>query len=259
MISDVRITFSDGTEKDMLRKVYPVGPWMLAGFAGSVRIGMTLIDNLKQSLSDTIPRDGPEGYGFVFNPDAVAQEWGPRAAEIFAAMPAEEQAAGSQILLVGVNNPPPETPLPPNSQQLPYVHIIKFSWPNFEPQPANERWTAEHIGSGADIERFVESIRGLFRMENGTLNVEMAPGGWGSLLGHCVGRLVRENPVNGISAHTNIDTCHLGRMFKANNNERIFPPDGTVINFEMPPIAENYDQFLAMCGQAGIAAVGAVG
>lgn len=64
MISDVRITFSDGTEKDMLRKVYPVGPWMLAGFAGSVRIGMTLIDNLKQSLSDTIPRDGPEGYAF---------------------------------------------------------------------------------------------------------------------------------------------------------------------------------------------------
>ena len=259
MVSDVRITFSDGTQSDMLRKVYPIGPWMLAGFAGSVLIGMTLLDNLQRSLAATIPQNGPEGYGFVFNPDAVAEHWAPRAAEIFARMPVEEQALGSQILLVGVNNPPPENPLPPNSQQLPYVHIIKFSWPNFEPQHAAERWTAQHIGSGANIERFVESIKGLFNFENGTLNVEMTPGGWGTLIGYSVGRLVRENPVDGIGAHANIDTCHLGGMYRGNNNERIFPPDGSIINIEMPPIAETYEEFLTMCRERGKAATGAVG
>jgi hypothetical protein len=259
MISDVRVSFTDQTQSDMLRKVYPIGPWMLAGFAGSVRIGMTLIDNLQCSLSATVPQNPPKGYNFVFNPDVVAEDWAPRAAEIFARMPAEEQAQGSQILLVGVSTPPPENPLPPNAQKLPYVHMIKFSWPHFEPQLAEERWTAQHIGSGANIEGFVAAIRGLFQLENGTLNSEMAPGGWGTLLGHSVGRLVRENPVDGIGAHANIDTCHLGSMYRGNNNERIFPPDGTVINFEMPPIAESYEQFLAMCEKRGKAATAAVG
>ena len=94
MISDVRITFSDGTQSDMLRKVYPVGPWILAGFAGSVKIGLALIDNLRRSLASAIPLEAPEGYGFVFNPDAVAEEWSPQATEIFRTMPKEERSLG---------------------------------------------------------------------------------------------------------------------------------------------------------------------
>jgi hypothetical protein len=42
MISDVRITFADGTEVDLLRKAYRVGPFILAGFAGSAHVGMRL-------------------------------------------------------------------------------------------------------------------------------------------------------------------------------------------------------------------------
>jgi hypothetical protein len=42
MVSDVRITFPDKTEADLLRKCYAVGPSILAGFSGSVRIGLKL-------------------------------------------------------------------------------------------------------------------------------------------------------------------------------------------------------------------------
>ena len=259
MISDVRITFADGTQSDMLRKVYPMGPWMLAGFAGSVRVGMTLLDSLQRSLEAIIPPDRRDGHSFVFNPDAIAEQWGPHAADIFARMPQEEQALGSQILLVGVNNPPPANPLPPNARQLPHVHIIKFSWPHFEPQPAEERWTAQHIGSGANIDRFVRVVGEFFQLENGTLQAEITPGGWGTMLGHSIGRIVQQNPVDGIGAYVNIDTCYLGGLYKGNNNHRTFPPDGTIINFEMPRIAENYEEFLAMCGERGKAAAGAIG
>lgn len=118
--------------------------------------------------------------------------------------------------------------------------------------------TARHIGSGAGIERFVEAIRDLFSFENGAHNAEMMPGGFGSLLGHSVGRLVREYPVDGIGAHANIDICQLGGLLRGNNNETIYPRDGEVIDFEMPPIAESYDEFLAMCEERGKAATGAI-
>jgi hypothetical protein len=39
MMSDVRVTFSNGRTLDLLQKAYPVGPYIVAGFAGSVRIG----------------------------------------------------------------------------------------------------------------------------------------------------------------------------------------------------------------------------
>jgi hypothetical protein len=48
-------------------------------------------------------------------------------------------------------------------------------------------------------------------------------------------------------------------MFHGNNNERIYPRDGSVINFEMPHIAESYGEFLAMCKERGKAATGAIG
>jgi hypothetical protein len=38
-ISDVRVTLGDGTEADCLQKLYPIGRYLAAGFAGSVAIG----------------------------------------------------------------------------------------------------------------------------------------------------------------------------------------------------------------------------
>jgi len=40
--SDIRVTFGGRTE-DCLQKIYPVGGGILAGFAGSVKIGFSLL------------------------------------------------------------------------------------------------------------------------------------------------------------------------------------------------------------------------
>jgi hypothetical protein len=39
-ILDIRITLGYGSEADCLQKIFPVGRWVAAGFAGSVQIGV---------------------------------------------------------------------------------------------------------------------------------------------------------------------------------------------------------------------------
>ncbi|QQG35387.1 MAG: hypothetical protein HYS17_07485 [Micavibrio aeruginosavorus] len=256
MVSDVRISFSDGSEADLLRKVYPVGPYLMAGFAGSVRIGMTLIDHLQRCLYQTLQNldQAPPGQAFAFNPDVIAEDWSSSAADIFSRMPDEERELGSQILIVGVDSSK-NTGAP----QFPYIHIAKLSWPDFKPEFSPQSWHVQHIGSGSDIEKFVTVIGEHFKLGASTLQAEAGgPNAGSSMLGHSVGRLVKENPVTGIGAHVNIDVCRLGGFSHGNNNERTFYPDGSIGDFQMPPIAETYEQFLEMCQDLGKAASGAI-
>ncbi|WP_260736442.1 hypothetical protein [Tunturiibacter lichenicola] len=41
-ISDVRVTLGDKTEIDCLQKIYPIGRYVAAAFAGSVKIGFAM-------------------------------------------------------------------------------------------------------------------------------------------------------------------------------------------------------------------------
>lgn len=52
LVSDIRVTFSDGTERDCLRKMYLVGEDFLCGFAGSLRIGFVMMGALLDQLPD---------------------------------------------------------------------------------------------------------------------------------------------------------------------------------------------------------------
>lgn len=51
VISDIRVTFNNGASVDMLQKAYPVGNFMVAGFAGSVLIGFNLLNSLAKVLA----------------------------------------------------------------------------------------------------------------------------------------------------------------------------------------------------------------
>src|SRR5258707_2174952 len=83
MVSDVRVSWSDNTEADLLRKAYRVGPYLLAGFAGSVNVGFQLIDSLQKFL---LP---PDNSVAAWKPDWVAEHWYPEAAQIFSKAPPE--------------------------------------------------------------------------------------------------------------------------------------------------------------------------
>src|SRR4051812_22538106 len=78
MISDVRISFADGSEADMLRKAYRIAPYILGGFPGSVYIGMRLLHDLQACLYDpAMPADA------VWQPERVIDDWAPEQKNCF--------------------------------------------------------------------------------------------------------------------------------------------------------------------------------
>jgi len=90
-ISDVRVTLRDGVEVDCLRKIHNVGRFIAAGFAGSVKIGFAMVDELASLLyvSDE---------SRAWEPDMVAQWWPNDACEIFSKFPPEEKASHSHLM-----------------------------------------------------------------------------------------------------------------------------------------------------------------
>src|SRR3712207_479938 len=98
LLSDVRVSLGDGRRADLLKKVYPIAPCIAAGFAGSVRIGFELLDDLRRQLQ--LP---PDLAGHAWRPEAIANKWPPFAAKMFARAPGSEQKLGCQILMIGVS------------------------------------------------------------------------------------------------------------------------------------------------------------
>jgi hypothetical protein len=251
IISDVRISWLNGADADMLRKAYPVGPYILAGLAGSVRIGMHLVASLQHFLDRPETRTEAQ---VAWKPEWVAENWSPLAAKLFAQAPVEEQECGSQIILVGVS--PGEDMGVPEFRR---VYVVKFSWPDFTPTYSGKGFTVSHIGSGSGNDSFTAAISEHFRLEAPSLQAEMGGlNGWSQMLGHSVGGLVARNPIPGISPLVNIDTCRLGGFYSGNNNETVHYPDGRTVEIRMPKIASTYAEFVSMCEGLGMNATGAI-
>jgi hypothetical protein len=259
IISDVRVTFADGSERDLVQKAYGLGPFIIGGFAGSVKIGFRLLESLRHALT---PPDAKEpGTVWAWEPLAVAEVWQPMAAEIFANSETSEQKCLSHILLVGISNEiDPETAHIPNVVQGPRAFIIKMMSPHFEPIVTNRRLSVEHIGSGGYIPRYTELIRSYFDIGSNTLQAETgAIGMWPKMLARGVMRVVNENPVKGISPHVHILVCRNGEMFTMTNDAKTYRQgDPEIQEFSMPAVAHSYEGFLTMCGKSGLAAEGAI-
>src|SRR5262249_50761629 len=95
-LSDVRVTLDDGTERNCLRKIYPVGPVIALGFAGSVAIGFAMVQRLAELLS-------PAGRGQAWDPTAVAQWWPADAREVFNSFSAAEQDLQCHLMMLAAH------------------------------------------------------------------------------------------------------------------------------------------------------------
>jgi hypothetical protein len=257
MMSDVRVTFPDGSQRDIVQKAYGLGPFIVGGFAGSVKIGFDMLGSLQQML--VVPANATQPG--AWEPIEVANHWKTIATGIFATAHPSEQAGQSHIMLVGISHEvDPATAHVPNVVQGPRAIIIRMRSPTFEPEITNRRLSVEHIGSGAGVDHYTELMQSYFDIRSDTLKAETAAFGmWPRMLGHGVMRVVEENPIDGISPHVHILVCRSGEIFAMANDSRKFLPGGSEpIEFKMPPVARSYSEFLAMCGVEGIGAQGAV-
>ena len=55
-VSDIRVSLANGRHFDRLQKVYEVGPFIAAAFAGSVSFGFWAISDLRDFLTPIDPR-----------------------------------------------------------------------------------------------------------------------------------------------------------------------------------------------------------
>jgi|ERR1017187_4782636 hypothetical protein len=228
--SDIRVTFSNRTEVDCLQKIYSVGGGIVAGFAGSVKIGFSLLHALSYE-SAKLSQDSAWNLGVISN------TWWPRVARrIYSSANKVETDLGSQVILVGAY---------PDSIQSPFaqVEMFTFSSPNFQP---TKSVTIASIGCGARAPDCMKVVEKAFtKPESEFLSLyELGPLGLATGVGVTLQDTIRQNPTAGIGRLFQVavigrEVCQIIR------NEVSFKQDGTEAKF--PEIARDYNSLVQFC------------
>lgn len=251
LYSDVQVTFPDGTTKDLVQKAFPLTNSIAAGFAGSVRIGFSLLESLAHFLR-LPPEVDPNQVGW--DPGWVSVNWAPLARSVFQNANRAEQRLGAQILMVAAS--PNE-----NSGLAAKFYFTRFSQPDFRPGIMAKPFKLCSIGSGARFSEYHRSLKPLFRwsVHISTLQANVAgPHGWAQNLSFRISQRLASHPHTGISRHMHAIVVGRGSIVIGNNDESIYRGDDPPIEIRMPPVAQNYEQFKAMAGSGGSEAAGAV-
>ncbi len=231
-ISDIRVTFAVGSERDCLQKIHPISDFVALGFAGSVRIGFAMVDALRNHL-----RDLPEGAAWF--PDDVADDLVPIAKETFQRSDGREQTLRCELMLLGAH-PNEDIGIPGYARCT--VHT--FGSPDFVPVPNVGKVVS--IGSGSGVAKYKEMLERLSSPENVLLFMkgEMMGARMGFLpLSMIMQKTVEKYPTPGISLHTHICVVRRGSLDVGTNDENEYSPGGEKIEFRMPPVASTWDGF----------------
>lgn len=235
LISDVRVTLRDGTTADVLQKIYPLGRYIIGGFAGSVRIGFGLIDSLSSAL-----RIAPRGH--AWDPPQVARSWVATAKDVFDSAPTEERRLGAQFLLVGVSSS-----LDTGAPGFARVYVVRFNSPHFRPGFLSTGFGACSIGSGAPIRQYKQVLRRYFDVRTMPIQAEtLSLGGVAKMIAHSLGDTIEEFPTRSVSRHLLVLACNRGQIVQTNNDMTWFASDDRPgFEIRMPPLVKSYAEFNA--------------
>ena len=246
-LSDIRVTLGDGREVDCLQKIYPVGPFIAMGFAGSVSIGFAMIERARQLMN-------PLETGMAWEPDVVAEWWPSDAREVFAAMSSEAQENGCHLLMIGAH---PSKNNGDSSWAMSYV--FRFRSPNFEATSTRADEVVS-IGSGEGVTEYMNALErmgGISEEAFQFLQLEqIRPGGsaWGLM--QSISHVVESTPTPGISHHLHVCLALRGEIRLSTNNRETIGGD-TSTDVVMPPVATTMEQLIVMLNLSAEAAADA--
>src|SRR2546430_1685223 len=179
-ISDIRATWADGRALDCVQKIYPVGADIAAAFAGSVRFGFELIDDLRNCLH----LDDPTR---AWIPRAVALRWYRRARRRFTEARDDVKYLGAQVMLLGVSARVSILP----GLGLATVAIMRS--PDFVPYLLPTAAIGS-IGSGTAVTVYADMLRKI-SVEPFLYEMEMKfDGAWAKMVLHVLQQTIAKNP-----------------------------------------------------------------
>jgi hypothetical protein len=241
LVSDICVTFTghDGSldYRDCLQKIYLLGPFVLGGFAGSVKIGFALLARLQHEFTKV-----PQGH--AWNVDVIAHTWWPRLSRrIFASAPEGERALGAAVILASVHPHRNRGDAP-----WPWTDIHTFKSPNFGPNKA-EPFEAVAIGKGEAVSSWMEEIQRFCSDLNFMQFAVDGEGVQAGVLAHHISSLSAESPTSGISSLFQIGIVTRGGYIIHDHEHTILESDGRQIEFKFPSIAKGYKEFRELCQQ----------
>lgn len=237
VVSDVRVTLSDGTAIDCVQKVYQVGDFIAAGFAGSVRLGFDAIADLQRFLH---PPGMEEHECWI--PAWVAENWAPRARALFGKAQAGERRGGCSILMVGAH--PSEDGV--NGARA-YTSILRS--PDFVPTTWSTFDSVQSIGSGTHVEEYKHLLGSSFENEANLQGELMGSGGMAHVMVGGFMRRVFNKPTSGVSHHLQYFLVRRGGIEGRNYEPTRFLSDREEA-FLMPQLARSWDEFVALVNRA---------
>lgn len=250
LVSDIRVTiYTNSGEQvliDCLQKVYPLGQFVIGGFAGSVKIGFKMLARLQREFSAV---DRSEAWIL----DIVANTWWPRLAKrIFHSFPKEEKKLGSKILLASAHPTKNRGDAP-----WAWTDVYSFSSPNFAPNKAGQNEIVS-IGSGTDVSTYMNAVkeaRDSFTYHEVFLGGESVQG---RFVASIVEKTVKENPISGVSYLFQVAIVNRGKFSIMNHEYDIIKPGGQKTEIRFPPIALNYEQLIQLVRNKGHMVKGAL-
>lgn len=243
-LSDIQVTFEhlDGSieYRDCLQKMYAVDKNIIAGFAGNVLGGLTLIS----SLSDLITQSKKDNTDFLFEPDEIISKWSKNLTILFNRLLPEAKEGGIQMLIAGVSH---TIDLGIPGYGKPYVAIFDCD-DSFTPLYADmSKWLS--IGSGSNVSKYISLLNKLSGEETWKLaQMEVNNrGGLSNALGIVILSDVQKlDEVEGISKHFHIAIVSREGIFGGTSDHTEIPvADEDVIVYKMPNVAHNLTEYLA--------------
>ena len=224
VISDVRVTcLNSGRTIDMLQKAFPVGKFIVAGFAGDVRAGLALLENLYSFLNSVEVVEDE-----LCDPQWVVDNWPTEARKIYQNL---GEVGDTHILMLGLKS---------KKQALGGAigHLSVFRSPQFMPETQIGGQKTMSIGCGAEVDEYTTILKEIMLgpylnyMRGELFNI----GGYGNRIADVLNWMAKENPASGISRHFQLFIISMGQIVQWN------PQD-------LPRLAQSWDELTIMLDQ----------
>lgn len=239
LASDICVTFmkpnGQRAHVDCLQKIYPLGRFVIGGFAGSVRIGFETLATLGDQFAKI-----PETH--AIDVESMAPTMLPQLAkEIFESSPPNEKDLGCEIILGWVHPTRNRDGWPWPS---PWSYVYVLSSPEFLVVQARP-FDVMAIGSGSTA---ADNMRNAQNVCSASPVMTWKGGGrmGAAMLATMLGAAMEHSPMSGVSTF-----FHIGVVARGERACIIHHDKGTN---RFPAVARTYDELKLMCLALGLVA-----